>query len=61
MDDLLLHEVDAELAAMPIEPIDDANLIRSVEVSTEWNSFRDQLASDMYVEYLVRHSELEME
>ena len=36
MDDLLLQEVDAELAAMPIEPVDDANSIRSVEVSPEW-------------------------
>jgi hypothetical protein len=29
-DDLLLQEVDVELAAMSPEPADDANLIRSI-------------------------------
>ncbi|RLM92682.1 uncharacterized protein C2845_PM08G22290 [Panicum miliaceum] len=58
MDDLLLHSVDAELAAMPNDPIDDANLIRNVQVTTEWNTFREQLANDMFAEYLVRHGEL---
>ena len=61
MDDLLLPEVDDELAAMTNESIDDATLITSVQVTTEWNTFRDQLANDMFVEYLVRHGELEME
>ena len=61
MDDLLLQEVDAELAAMPIEPVDDANSIRSVEVSLEWNAFREQLANDMFAEYLLRHGELALE
>lgn len=61
MDDLLLQEVDAELAAMPNEPVDDANLIRSVQVTTEWNTFREQLANDMFAEYLLRHGELQME
>ena len=61
MDDLLLPEVDDELAAMANEFIDDATLITSVQVTTEWNTFRDQLANDMFVEYLVRHGELEME
>ena len=61
MDDLLLPEVDDELAAMANESIDDATLITSVQVTTEWNTFRDQLANDMFAEYLVRHGELEME
>jgi len=61
MDDLLLPEMDDELAAMANESIDDATLITSVQVTTEWNSFRKQLANDMFVEYLVRHGELEME
>jgi hypothetical protein len=60
-DDLLLPEVDAELADAPIEPVDDANLITSVQVTAEWNSFRDQRANDMFDEYLLRHGELEME
>ena len=45
MDDLLLQEVDAELAAMPIE----------------WNDFREELANDMFAEYLLRHGELALE
>ena len=61
MDDLLLQEVDAELAAMPIEPVDDANSITSVEVSPEWNDFREELANDMFAEYLLRHGELALE
>ena len=61
MDDPLLQEVDAELEAMPIEPVDDANSIRSVEVSHEWNAFREQLANDMFAEYLLRHGELALE
>ena len=60
MDDLLQPEVDEELAAMPNDPIDDASLITSVQVTTEWNTFREQLANDMFAEYLVRHGELEM-
>jgi hypothetical protein len=40
-DDLLLPEVDVELAEAPIEPVDDSNLITSVQVTAEWNSFRD--------------------
>ena len=61
MDDLLLHEVDAELAALPNEPIDAANLIRSVQVTTEWTNFREQLANGMFSEYLERHAELEVD
>ena len=61
MDDLLLPEVDDELAAMANESIDDATLITSVQVTTEWNTFREQLTNDMFAEYLVRHGELEME
>ena len=37
MDDLLLQEVDDELTAMPIEPVDETNSITSVEVSPKWN------------------------
>ena len=38
MDDLLLPKVDDELAAMANESIDDATLITSVQVTTEWNT-----------------------
>jgi hypothetical protein len=48
-DDLLLSEVDAELAETPIELVDDSNLITSVQVTAEWNSFRDQHANNMFV------------
>ena len=41
MDDLLLQAVDAEVAAMPNEPVDDANLIRNVHVTNEWIAFRE--------------------
>jgi hypothetical protein len=61
MDDLLLHSVDAELVAMPNNPIDDANLIRNVQVTTEWNTFRKQLANDIFAEYPVRDGALMME
>ena len=61
MDDLLLQEVDDELTAMPIEPVDDANSITSIQVSPEWNAFREQHANDMFTEYLLRHGELAME
>jgi hypothetical protein len=36
MDDLLLEEVDAELAAQPIEAEDHAGYITSVRVTTAW-------------------------
>ncbi|KAE8805899.1 hypothetical protein D1007_18057 [Hordeum vulgare] len=61
MDDLLLQEVDNELTNSQDEPLDDANLIRSVQVSTAWTNCRDQLANDMFAEYLMRHAELELE
>jgi hypothetical protein len=51
MDDLLLQEVDSEIAALPTEVIDDANLIRTVQVATEWNIFRDHLSNDMFADY----------
>jgi hypothetical protein len=60
-DDLLLPEVDVELADAAVEPLDDANLITSVQVTDEWNSLRDQHANNMFYEYLLRHGELEME
>jgi hypothetical protein len=43
MDDLLLHEVDIELDVSPNEPIDADNLIRSIQVTSEWDNFREQL------------------
>jgi hypothetical protein len=60
-DDLLLPEVDAELAAMAPEPADDANLIRSVTQSVAWSDFRQQHADEMFAEYLVAHAELTFE
>ena len=41
MNDLLLQAVDAKVADMPNEPIDDANLIRNVQVTNEWIAFRE--------------------
>ena len=60
-DNLLLQEVDAELAAMAPEPVDDANLITSVQQTVAWSAFRQQFADEMYAEYLVAHGELEFE
>jgi hypothetical protein len=60
-DNLLLQEVDAELAAMTHEPADDATLIRSVQQTPQWSNFREQFAEEMYAEYLVAHGELEIE
>jgi hypothetical protein len=57
MDDLLLPEVDAELAAMPTDHADDTDLIRSVTLSTAWNNSRVQLAQDMFTDYLEGHAE----
>jgi hypothetical protein len=57
MDDLLLPKMDAELAAIPNDHADDADLIRSVTLSTSWNNSRVQLAQDMFVEYLEGHAE----
>jgi hypothetical protein len=45
----------------PNVPIDANNLIRSIQVTSEWNNFREQLANDMFSEYLQRHVELELE
>ena len=39
-DNLLLPEVDAELASMDVEPADDANVIRSVQQTIAWSNFR---------------------
>ena len=61
MDDLLLAEVDSELANAPNDDPDDDNFIRSVQVTTEWSNFRQQLADDMFVEYLMAQGEQEME
>ena len=54
-DNLLLPEVDAELAAMTPEPADDATFIRSVQQTNAWSNFRQQFADEMYAEYLVAH------
>ena len=61
MDDLLLPELDSELANAPTDDRDDDNFIRSVQVTTEWSNFRQQLADDMFVEYLVAQGEQEIE
>jgi hypothetical protein len=60
-DDLLLPEVDAELAAMATEPVDDATHIRSVQQTAQWSNFRQQFADDMFAEYLVARGEQENE
>jgi len=60
-DDLLLQEVDAELAALTPEPAEDVALIRSVAPSDAWSNFRQQFADDMFADYLVAHAELTME
>jgi hypothetical protein len=60
MDDLLLEEVDNELAAQPIEAEDGAGYIRTVRVTNAWKNFRKQLADDMFADYLVADAELEM-
>ena len=54
MDDMLLQEVDNEIAAAPVDILNDTNLIRNVQVMTEWNNFRDQLANDMFADYQAR-------
>jgi hypothetical protein len=60
MDDLLLPEVDSEIAAQPIEPVDDVGYIRTVQMTAEWNIFRNDLADDMFADYLVAHAELDV-
>jgi hypothetical protein len=60
-DNLLLQEVDAELAAMAPQPADDATLIRSVQQTVAWSAFREQFAEDMYDQYLVDHEEAQIE
>ena len=57
MDNLLLQEVDNELASQPTEA-DDVNSIRSVQVTTAWTNFRNQLSTDMFAEYVVAHANL---
>jgi hypothetical protein len=60
-DNLLLQEVDAELAAMTHEPADDATSTISVQQTPQWSNFREQFADEMYAKYLVAHGELEIE
>ena len=57
-DNLLLSEVDVELAAMTPDPVDDANFIRSVRITAAWKAFRQQFADEMFADYLVAHAEL---
>ncbi len=59
MDDILLEEVDNELAAQPIENEDGAGYITSVRVTNAWKNFRRQFAADMFDDYLVTHAELQ--
>ena len=60
-DNLLLPEVDAELASMDVEPADDANVIRSVQQTVAWSNFREQFAEEMYAEYLQAHADMDVE
>jgi hypothetical protein len=60
MDNLLLEEVDNEIAAEPIDVEDGADYITSVRVTTEWNNFRKQFADDMFADYLVAHAQQEV-
>jgi hypothetical protein len=60
-DNLLLPEIDAEVAAMDTEPVDEATLIISVQQTVEWSNFREQFAKEMYAEYVVAHAELQLE
>ena len=55
-DDELLNEIDAELASQLDERDDGESdrLIRSVEVNTEWTTFRDNLAIAMFNDYQAR-------
>ena len=57
MDDKLLEEVDAELAAQPIEIEDGAGYITSVRVTNAWKNFRKQFAADMFADYVVAQHE----
>ena len=57
MDVLLLHEVDNEIS-QPIEA-DDANSIRSVQVTNAWSNLRNKLSSDMFAQYAVAHANLQ--
>uniref|UniRef100_R7W8Z3 Uncharacterized protein n=1 Tax=Aegilops tauschii TaxID=37682 RepID=R7W8Z3_AEGTA len=40
--------LDSELAVAPNDDLDDDSLIRSVQFTTEWYNFRQQLADDMF-------------
>ena len=57
MDDILLEEVDNELAAQPIEAEDGAGYITCVIVTNAWKNFRKQFAEDMFADYVVAHGE----
>ena len=59
MDDVLLEEVDNELAAQPIEVEDGVGHITCVRVTNAWKNFRKQFAADMFADYLVAHAELQ--
>jgi hypothetical protein len=60
IDDLLLEEVDNEIAAQLIEVEDDAGYITSVIVTTAWKNFRKQFADNMFADYLVAHAKTEV-
>ena len=47
MDDLLLEEVDNELAAQPIEAEDDVGWITTIQVTNVWKKFRKQFVDDI--------------
>ena len=51
--------VKSELvAALNNDPNGD-NIIRSVQVTTAWTNFRNQLSNDMFAEYVVAHANLQ--
>lgn len=55
-DDTFLNEVDADLAAEPLGGQEnlDKEIIRNVQATNAWTSFRDDLAVAMYIDYRAR-------
>ena len=54
VDDVLLEQVDNELAAQTIEVEYGAGYITSVAVTNAWKNYRKQFAADMFADYLVQ-------
>ena len=52
----MLNEVDAETSrTREEEEQEQDDVIRSIEVTDEWTIFRDNLAIEMFNDYLARH------